>query len=286
MLEKNAKNLGLRSDCIGGAANGCSTRRRYPTTAHRGDFWLLGFPPGPVRLSLANLGPMGYPAGSILTTSLARTSVQRGPTRHSCPHLKPSTQSDLQAAGLQERATTPSRNKSWKYFYLITAIWKRQHDGKLSFLRQSMRYFISRLFHPWGDIRFSTFCNFISRFSNDLTNVIVVPFIMTADEHRCYHDVNIVYVRVLLEKYSRKMFNALRFLTKFSSTLNGLQRPVSLVLCKRSIWNVRRRQSTILASKFECPSDSYNKRYKRTKKVILLNVQINRIFIIEFLSSL
>jgi len=96
--EKSAKNLGLRSDCIGGAANECSTRRRCPTTAHRGDFWLLGFPPGPIRLSLANLGPMGYPAGPILTTSLARTSVQRGPTRHSCPHLKPSTQSDLQSS--------------------------------------------------------------------------------------------------------------------------------------------------------------------------------------------
>ncbi|KAF0764802.1 Uncharacterized protein FWK35_00015020 [Aphis craccivora] len=91
------------------AANRCSTRRRYPTTAHRGDFWLLGFPPGPVRLSLANLGPVGYPTGPILTTSLARTSVQRGQTCHSCPHLKPSSQSDLRAAGLQERAAAPSR---------------------------------------------------------------------------------------------------------------------------------------------------------------------------------
>uniref|UniRef100_A0A2S2QGF7 Uncharacterized protein n=1 Tax=Sipha flava TaxID=143950 RepID=A0A2S2QGF7_9HEMI len=89
--EKNAKNLGLRSDCVGEAADECSTRRRYPATAHRGDFWLLGFPPGPVRLSLANLGTTGYPAEPILTTSLARTSVQRGPTRSSCPHLKPST---------------------------------------------------------------------------------------------------------------------------------------------------------------------------------------------------
>jgi hypothetical protein len=108
----------LRSDCIDGAANRCSTRRRYPTTAHRGDFWLLGFPPGPVRLSLANLGAAGYPAGPILTTSLARTSVQRGPTCHSCPHLKPSTQSDLRAAGLQERAAAPSRMDRLKYFYL------------------------------------------------------------------------------------------------------------------------------------------------------------------------
>jgi len=115
---KNAKNFGLRSGCVGGAANGCSTRRRDPATAHRGDFWLLGFPPGPVRLALANLDPMGYPAGSILTTSLARTSVQRGTSRHSCPHLKPSTQSDLRAAGLQERAAAPGRMYRGKHFYL------------------------------------------------------------------------------------------------------------------------------------------------------------------------
>ncbi|VVC40012.1 Hypothetical protein CINCED_3A022843 [Cinara cedri] len=121
-IEKKCKKFGLRSGYVGQAAHEHSTRRRYPTTAHRGDFWLLGFPSGPVRLSLANLGPMGYPAGSILTTSLARTSVQRGLTRRSCPHLKPSTQPDLRAAGLQERAAAPGRKSRSKYFYLNTVI--------------------------------------------------------------------------------------------------------------------------------------------------------------------
>lgn len=118
-LKKNAKNYGLRSDCIGGAANECSTRRRYPATAHRGDFWLLGFPPGPVRLSLANLGSTGYPAGPILTTSLARTSVQRGTSRHSCPHLKPSTQSDLQSSGI-----TGARHRSRSTVGRTTSLFK------------------------------------------------------------------------------------------------------------------------------------------------------------------
>lgn len=97
-----------------------STHRRYPATAHRGDFWLLGFPPGPVRLSLANLGPVGYPAGPILTTSLARTSVQRGRTRHSCPHLKPSTQSDLQSSwitGARHRSRSTSTREMLLFQY-------------------------------------------------------------------------------------------------------------------------------------------------------------------------
>jgi len=123
-LRKKCKNFRLRSGCVGGAANRCSTRRRYPATAHRGGFWLLGFPPGPVRHSLANLGPAGYPAEPILTTSLARTSVQRGPTCYSCPHLIPSTYSDLRVAGLQERAAAPGLLNKVKYLYL------REHDDR------------------------------------------------------------------------------------------------------------------------------------------------------------
>ncbi|KAG8280132.1 Proteasome subunit alpha type-4 [Homalodisca vitripennis] len=88
------------------------TPGRYPTTAHHGDFWLLSFPPGPVRPSLANLNTPGSPSAPMLMASLVRTSSQRERTEPRTPRLKPSTTPDLQVAGLQERATTPSRETS------------------------------------------------------------------------------------------------------------------------------------------------------------------------------
>ena len=79
-----------------------------PTTARHGDFCLLGFPPGPVRPSLDNLDISNSFKMPILMPSLVWT-----PDRHSAPEgrtpvLKPSSDSSLQVAGLQEHATTPS----------------------------------------------------------------------------------------------------------------------------------------------------------------------------------
>lgn len=56
------------------------TLRRYPTTACHGDFWLLGFPPGPVRLSLANLVIQSSLRETILMTGLVRTPSLRKST--------------------------------------------------------------------------------------------------------------------------------------------------------------------------------------------------------------
>ena len=85
---------------------------RYPTTARHGNFCLLCFHPGPIRPSLNNLDRLGSPERPILMPSLVRT-----PDRHSTPEgrtpaLKPSSDPDLQVAGLQEHATTPSRKRN------------------------------------------------------------------------------------------------------------------------------------------------------------------------------
>ncbi|KAH0566602.1 hypothetical protein KQX54_002307, partial [Cotesia glomerata] len=65
---------------------GCGpTPGRDPTTARHGDFWLLGFPSGPVRLSLANLATPDSSRVPILMASLVRTPSQRGSRTHSDP---------------------------------------------------------------------------------------------------------------------------------------------------------------------------------------------------------
>jgi len=84
--KKNAKNFGLRSGLVGGAANRPSTRGRCPATAHRGDFWLLGFPPGPVRLSLAKPGARGLPRRTHVDDKL---SADVRSTRSVPPQLPP-----------------------------------------------------------------------------------------------------------------------------------------------------------------------------------------------------
>ncbi|KAJ9589730.1 hypothetical protein L9F63_017069, partial [Diploptera punctata] len=65
-----------RSDFMVGC-HPAPTPGRDPTTAQHGDFWLLGFPPGPVRPSLTNLATQGSPRVPILMPSLVRTPSQR-----------------------------------------------------------------------------------------------------------------------------------------------------------------------------------------------------------------
>jgi hypothetical protein len=86
-----------------------STPRRDPTTERHGDFWLLGYPPGPVRPSLADLDTPNSSRVSISMPILVWTSSQRGPLCNRTPNLKPSTEPDLQEAGLQECATPTLR---------------------------------------------------------------------------------------------------------------------------------------------------------------------------------
>ena len=50
---------------------------RNPTTGRHGNFWLLGFPPGPIRSSLDNLDLPDSSSRSMLMPSLVRTPVQR-----------------------------------------------------------------------------------------------------------------------------------------------------------------------------------------------------------------
>ena len=71
-----------------------------PTTAEHGNFWLLGFPPGPFRSSLANLDQPDSSSRSMLMSSLVRTPGQRAVSRSSAPKLMPSTPSSLPEAGL------------------------------------------------------------------------------------------------------------------------------------------------------------------------------------------
>ncbi|RZF45074.1 hypothetical protein LSTR_LSTR002035 [Laodelphax striatellus] len=73
------------------------TPERYPTTAHHGDFWLLGFPPGPVRPSLDDLVTPDSSRLTMSVASLVRTPSQRGPLCHRTPDLRPSSSPDLQA---------------------------------------------------------------------------------------------------------------------------------------------------------------------------------------------
>ena len=82
---------------------------RDPTTAEHGDFCLLCHHPGPVRPSLDNLVSLGSPELTILMPCLVRTPDRHRSPESRTPALKPSTNPDLQVAGLQEHATTPSR---------------------------------------------------------------------------------------------------------------------------------------------------------------------------------
>ena len=101
-----------RSGCQRTPIHGCD-----PTTARHGDFCLLGFPPGPVRPSLDNLEISNSFKIPILMPSLARTPDRRGTPKSRTPDLKPSSDTSLQVAGLQEHATTPSDDFSKIYLY-------------------------------------------------------------------------------------------------------------------------------------------------------------------------
>lgn len=103
-----------------------ATPKRYPTTASHGSFWLLGFPPDPVRPSLANLGISDSSVAPMVMTSLVRTLGRRGPMRIRTPSLTLSSTLSLQVAGSQKYATTSgcwmsSGNSYITYSVLLSA---------------------------------------------------------------------------------------------------------------------------------------------------------------------
>ena len=94
------------------------TRQRYPTTARRGHFELLGVPPGPNRTSLDNLATPGSPRVSMLTSGLVRTLVQRDTQCSRTPVLKPSSKSGLPFAWITVPATDTSQQNELKWDYI------------------------------------------------------------------------------------------------------------------------------------------------------------------------
>lgn len=91
------------------------THGRDPTTAQHGNFWLLGFPPGPFRSSLDNLDASDSSDLSMPMLSLVRTPVQHAADYSAIPEFKPSTLSSLPEAGLQVYATHPAKNLASAY---------------------------------------------------------------------------------------------------------------------------------------------------------------------------
>ena len=89
--------------CWNAPTHGCD-----PTTAWHGNFWLLGFPPGPFRSSLDNLDLPDSSNRSMSMPSLVRTPVQRKRRSNRTPGLKPATTTSLPDAGLQVCATYPA----------------------------------------------------------------------------------------------------------------------------------------------------------------------------------
>ncbi|VDM21984.1 unnamed protein product [Hydatigera taeniaeformis] len=86
--------------------------RRYPATAPRGSFWLLGFPPRPVHPSLDDLAVTVLRHGRHIDAVLgvdARSTCARAVWNSQRRRLPPP---GLHVAGLQAHATTPSRSSS------------------------------------------------------------------------------------------------------------------------------------------------------------------------------
>ena len=87
------------------------THWRDPTTARHGNFWLLGYPPGPFRSSLFNLDLPDSSRRPMSMPGLVRTPVRRKRRSSRTPSLKPATPPSLPVAGLQVLATYPAKTR-------------------------------------------------------------------------------------------------------------------------------------------------------------------------------
>jgi len=97
--------------CVGSYQPGCQcgpTPGRDPTTARHGDFWLLGFPSGPVRLSLANLVTPDSSRVPILMASLVRTPSQRESRTSRCPRPQTLQHNQPPSSRITGAATLPA----------------------------------------------------------------------------------------------------------------------------------------------------------------------------------
>ena len=83
------------------------TPQRYPITVYHEDFWLLGFPPGPVRLSLANLHTSDSSIVRILMVNLMRTPCQHEPSDIQISHSQISPQTRPPRSRITEAAKLP-----------------------------------------------------------------------------------------------------------------------------------------------------------------------------------
>lgn len=100
-----------RFDYIGRAAERNLLTGAIPLLLRRAAFWLLSFPPDPLRPSLGDLVTEDSSSLTISTPGLARTPVQRRWPSSSDPDLKSFTSPGLPVAGLQESATLPADRK-------------------------------------------------------------------------------------------------------------------------------------------------------------------------------
>ncbi|KNC31080.1 hypothetical protein FF38_02624 [Lucilia cuprina] len=87
---------------------------RYPTTAYRGDSWLLVFTPGPVHPSLANLNTLDSSMVPILTASLVRTFRQHEEIHHTELPASDHSTIRLHRSVITEDANLPVEKPSFK----------------------------------------------------------------------------------------------------------------------------------------------------------------------------
>ncbi|VEL31775.1 unnamed protein product [Protopolystoma xenopodis] len=102
--------------------------RRYPATAPRGDFCLLGFPPGPVRPSLCGHRESGLdldppPSGdrSISAPCLTRTPDQHEPATIRTPH--PAGSRHLASKSLDYRRAPPRPAVQITHFFFTKYVY-------------------------------------------------------------------------------------------------------------------------------------------------------------------
>lgn len=111
--------------CVGSYQPGCRcgpTPGRDPTTARHGDFWLLGFPSGPVRLSLANLVTPDSSRVPILMASLVRTPSQREPRTSRCPRPQTLLHNQPPSSRITGAATLPAERLGVNGIYKLPKI--------------------------------------------------------------------------------------------------------------------------------------------------------------------
>ena len=106
-----------------------TTHRRGPTTDRHGGSWLLGYPSGPMRLSLDNLIPSGSPEEAMQMPILVRTPVQHdlGVTSTPCltsfQYLTSQTRDYRSLPHSQSEGLEKITLANWHHVYMY--IWRK-----------------------------------------------------------------------------------------------------------------------------------------------------------------